>query len=534
MAPRGSHRNNVGRPAGVSCRATTPAPGTRTTGAARSRRPASSAAGPAARRLGSASTISAPWRRRRRPTRRWPAGCPPIRPRAAQDYVAANRDLLGPHRVWCRRARGADRAPDGRGRRGRHAAAVRRAARRPRRHPERRGPRRLRLVRQFLVGPRRCRARAGDPVQSRRGTDRDRRRRRTRRADHAHRPRGRAHRRPGRPRGVPGGAGGQRRRAGRYSTYVDARDGGVLVREDLVDHARSDNPEWEVFPNSPRTDYCSPTPASTGAGRAPRLRRDGRHVGLAAAPGTSTRPPACPPTPRAATTRSRCTTGTAHDPFTVGTETATPRADRDYDYPWTNQWYERGCDPAVFTSPSATTSTPPGPTCSACTTACTTGPTTWASPRTTWNMQDDNFGTGRARQRRRAGQRAGRRHRRRVRPASPPGTTPTRSRRRTAPRRSPTCTCGSRSPGTFYAPCVDGDYDMSVIAHEYGHAITGRMIAGPNAGVSSPQGMSESWSDQLAMEYLFEHGYAPPGHPRATRSASTSPRTRSPASATTT
>src|SRR3712207_2913748 len=65
--------------------------------------------------------------------------------------------------------------------------------------------------------------------------------------------------------------------------------------------------------------------------------------------------------------------------------------------------------------------------------------------------------------------------------------------------------------GSFYAPCVDGDYDMSVIGHEYGHAISGRMVAGPDMGVSTPQGMSESWSDQLAMEYLNEHGYAPRG-----------------------
>ena len=43
---------------------------------------------------------------------------------------------------------------------------------------------------------------------------------------------------------------------------------------------------------------------------------------------------------------------------------------------------------------------------------------------------------------------------------------------------------------------------MSVIGHEYTHAITNRMIAGPNDGLSSPQGMSESWSDLLAMEYL--------------------------------
>ena len=30
--------------------------------------------------------------------------------------------------------------------------------------------------------------------------------------------------------------------------------------------------------------------------------------------------------------------------------------------------------------------------------------------------------------------------------------------------------------GAFYAPCVDGDYDMGVIGHEYTHMIENRMI----------------------------------------------------------
>ncbi len=63
----------------------------------------------------------------------------------------------------------------------------------------------------------------------------------------------------------------------------------------------------------------------------------------------------------------------------------------------------------------------------------------------------------------------------------------------------------------FYAPCVDGDYDMSVIGHEYGHAIQNRMVAGPDSGLSGHQAraMGESWSDLTAVEYLFEYGYAP-------------------------
>jgi extracellular elastinolytic metalloproteinase len=67
--------------------------------------------------------------------------------------------------------------------------------------------------------------------------------------------------------------------------------------------------------------------------------------------------------------------------------------------------------------------------------------------------------------------------------------------------------------GVSYPPCVDGDFDMTVIGHEYTHAISNRMIAGPDAGIGSFQGgaMGESWSDMLAAEYLIEHGFRPPG-----------------------
>ena len=37
--------------------------------------------------------------------------------------------------------------------------------------------------------------------------------------------------------------------------------------------------------------------------------------------------------------------------------------------------------------------------------------------------------------------------------------------------------------GAFYAPCVDGDYDMAVIGHEYGHMIENRMIG---KGLNAP------------------------------------------------
>lgn len=65
--------------------------------------------------------------------------------------------------------------------------------------------------------------------------------------------------------------------------------------------------------------------------------------------------------------------------------------------------------------------------------------------------------------------------------------------------------------GAFYSPCVDGDYDMSVIGHEYTHAISNRMVAGPDAGLRTREGgsMGESWSDLVAVEYLNEYSLVP-------------------------
>jgi len=63
--------------------------------------------------------------------------------------------------------------------------------------------------------------------------------------------------------------------------------------------------------------------------------------------------------------------------------------------------------------------------------------------------------------------------------------------------------------GSFHAPCVDGDMDTSVFAHEYTHLISNRMAAGPDSGLSGYQAgsMGEAWSDLDAMEYQAEFNY---------------------------
>jgi extracellular elastinolytic metalloproteinase len=66
--------------------------------------------------------------------------------------------------------------------------------------------------------------------------------------------------------------------------------------------------------------------------------------------------------------------------------------------------------------------------------------------------------------------------------------------------------------GSFYAPCVDGDYDMGVIGHEFGHMIENRMIGKGNHRSGFHAGlMGEAFGDLVAMEYLNENGFVPTG-----------------------
>ena len=89
--------------------------------------------------------------------------------------------------------------------------------------------------------------------------------------------------------------------------------------------------------------------------------------------------------------------------------------------------------------------------------------------------------------------------------------------------------------GAFYAPCVDGDFDMGVIGHEYGHLTENRMIGkGGTRGGHHAGAMGESFGDFHATEYLNEYGYRR-SSPARTRSrlARTRRATGSRASATT-
>ena len=64
--------------------------------------------------------------------------------------------------------------------------------------------------------------------------------------------------------------------------------------------------------------------------------------------------------------------------------------------------------------------------------------------------------------------------------------------------------------GSFYAPCVDGDYDQGVIGHEFGHMIENRMIGKGNTRSGFHAGsMGEAFGDLVSVEYLRENGFTP-------------------------
>jgi hypothetical protein len=200
------------------------------------------------------------------------------------------------------------------------------------------------------------------------------------------------------------------------------------------------------------------------------------------------------------------------DPFKVGNDPATESATRDYAYAWTNQWFEERCDPSVFTSSQRNDIDAAIANLFAMHNRMHDFAYSLGFREATFNLQKYNYGLG------------GKGNDPEIGSAQaggivggPPGFTARDNANQITPKDglSPNTNMYLWQPiaGGFYAPCVDGDFDMSVIAHEYTHAITNRMIGGPNAGIRGFQGgaMGESWSDLVAMEYLNSNGFVPVG-----------------------
>ncbi|MFC7588456.1 M36 family metallopeptidase [Nonomuraea antimicrobica] len=304
--------------------------------------------------------------------------------------------------------------------------------------------------------------------------------------------------------------GGQQGAEVGYTTHVDAVSGAVITRENLVDHFEPENPQWSVFPANPRDDYSSKDTRQTWC-PAPG---DGCDLVTGGDPATgkawdvdhTTNEPTNSSLGNAARTFENRASG---DAFSVGTRSNVLTPSRNYAYPWKNTWYESKCDPAVFDQPGENDLEAAIANLNAMHNRMHDWSYRLGFTETAWNMQADNGGRGGLgndpeQGNAQAGARVLSVRDNANQITGPDGVAPITNMYLWQP-----------IAGSFYAPCVDGDYDMSVIGHEYTHAISGRMVAGPNAGwnglQSQPPAMNESTSDLFAMEYLFENGFRPSG-----------------------
>jgi extracellular elastinolytic metalloproteinase len=301
---------------------------------------------------------------------------------------------------------------------------------------------------------------------------------------------------------------------------VDAQSGEVLLREDLIDYESdpadastqpSTDPRWAAFPASPRLDHSSQDTRElwcwqgTSHSCDRTLANDAARVpwDVDARTGASTN-----------TSVGNAEKGVQNwdsaNARTVGTVTSTARADRQYTYAWTNQWFNSTCDPANFTSPQANDIDAAITNLQAMHNRMHDFAYFLGFTEQTFNLQSFNFGDGGVENdpeqgNAQAGGRVG----------GPPGfAARDNANQITGPDGVAPITnmyLWQPVPGSFYSPCVDGDFDMSVIGHEYTHAISNRMVGGPDQGINTFQGgsMGESWSDLDATEYLLENGYIP-------------------------
>src|SRR6266508_2621550 len=136
-----------------------------------------------------------------------------------------------------------------------------------------------------------------------------------------------------------------------FLSWVDAQTGKVWRRESLVAHA-DDDPKWKVFEATPRPDYASSDIRELWCWSKPSAGCD-RLLQNDASPNAWDVDPATGESTHTTFGNNARSVENLNDddPFSVGTNPATARADRNYSYPWTNQWFEQRCNPDVHTSP---------------------------------------------------------------------------------------------------------------------------------------------------------------------------------------
>ncbi|MQA60653.1 MAG: peptidase M36 [Actinophytocola sp.] len=300
-----------------------------------------------------------------------------------------------------------------------------------------------------------------------------------------------------------------------FISFVDAETGKVLLRSNRVDHfAQGDGddeadpivpmPRWRVFPaNPPFADADDPSADTrqlwcwiSDADACDEEQNN-----------SSSRVPwdVTPPSvPMFTTDGNNASTAISElsflTPDTVVQRPVSPT--RNYDFAWNNTWMRSECDPTMFDRPGGADDD-----------AATTNLFVMHNRMHDWsynlgfteltsNLQRSNFGnTGPQRE-------------------NDPEIGNSQAGRRTFNGRDNAnqITLQDGIPGitnqylwqplagAFYGTCTDGAYDMAIVAHEYGHAISNRMIAGPDTGTGASQGQTESWSDLIFADYFRGFG----------------------------
>jgi extracellular elastinolytic metalloproteinase len=302
-----------------------------------------------------------------------------------------------------------------------------------------------------------------------------------------------------------------------FISFVDAETGQVWQRSNKVEHFAQTQagdeaglPTWRVFPANP--------PFVTDADK----RNDSTDTRVLWCWDNATDPKACeeeqrnlasrlpwdvrpPSVPTFTTDGNNAATAISEvSPFTPDTAFDRPVSpSRRFDFPWRNRWFESSCNPTNFTPVGADGNDE---------SAATTNLFVMHNRMHDWsyflgfteenfNMQQSDFGNsfphrendpevGQAQ----GGRRTpvfGRDNANQI--TLQDGIAPITNQYLWQP-----------LAGAFYSPCVDGAYDMAVVAHEYTHAITNRMIGGPDGGTGPTQGQTESWSDLGFAAYFTE------------------------------
>jgi hypothetical protein len=284
-----------------------------------------------------------------------------------------------------------------------------------------------------------------------------------------------------------------------YRSFVDAGTGEVLYREGLVDHV-DDDPAWAVYPANPPTGLTRPPWNYPSQDRRDLwCWTDARQCDLVLENDAAR----VPWDVDAQTGLPTFTTiGNAVDAAEWwlggggGPGQRPVSAERSYQFPWTNVWFETGCHSDNFTTGGNDIDASV-----ANLFAQNWRMHDWAYhlgfTEETWNAQNFNFGIN-----------------------SDGEGDPVIARAQSgaiSPGSRNNATMGTRPDGTssimsmflwqpqansFYGPCVAGDFDMSVIGHEYTHMIENRLIGkGGNRSGFHAGAMGESWSDFIGAEY---------------------------------